>query len=109
MAEKYGIKVNGVELFTFGTLANAGSVHDSIKRRVPDVTVELVLPDGETLVNPTYPEALDFLAGKGFTVLDKSGNAPAPTKPATVRKVTRTTRATTTKAPARKKVAAATK
>lgn len=112
MSEKYGIKINGVELFTFSTLANMGSVHDSIKRRVPDATVDLVMPDGETLVNPTFPEALEFLARKGFTVLDKSGKPPAePEKP--VRKVTARTRTTAAKPPApratRNKVAAARK
>lgn len=115
MSEKYGIKVNGVELFTFSTLANMGSVYDNIQRRVPDVSVDLVMPDGETLVNPTFPEALAFLEAKGFTVLDKSGNPPAePVKVAPVRKVTARTRATAAKAPAtrsapRKKVAAARK
>lgn len=120
MSTKYTVKVNGAALFEFSTLGNAGTVHDKIKQRVPGVTVELVMPDGETLVNPTFPEALDFLAAKGFTVLDKSGKPPAvepepvPAKPA-ARKVTarttRTTTATTPRKPAapRKKVAAARK
>lgn len=113
MSEHYGLKINGNELFTFGTLANMGSVHDAIKRRVPDATVDVVMPDGETLVNPTFPEALDFLARKGFTVLDKAGNPPAkpePEKVAPVRKATaRTTTVAATRKPTtpRKKVAAA--
>lgn len=113
MSQTYTVFVKGIAMFHSATLGNAGTIHDQIKRRVPGVTVE-VKPDVDTLTNPTYPEALAFLAAKGFTVLDKSGNPPAePEKVAPVRNVTARTRATAAKAPAtrapRKKVAAASK
>lgn len=119
MSQTFTVLVNGTPMFYSATGGNAWTIHDKIEQRVPGVTVA-VKRDTDTLTNPTFPEALEFLAGKGFTVLDKGAKAPAaeptpePVKVAAVRKVTtratRTPAATTTrKAPTRKKVAAASK
>ena len=119
MAENYKVKIDGgVVTFECATLKNAGILVEVIGAQVPDAAVELTLPDGSTLANPSRQQALAFLAAKGYTVLAKGIRvAPvepeqvAPLRAVTVRTTARKPRATTaTRATGeRKKVAAARK
>lgn len=116
--ENYKVKVDGVVRFECGTLKNAGLVYDAVMSQVVGVKAELVMPEGETLANPSRNEALAFLVEKGY-VLTGSESAAEPQQAAPVRKVTaRTkpaakaptaTRKTATAAAPRKRVAAARK